>query len=145
MTSQISGPCWGSDMNLTSIHPFLLALRRWGRFVSFPPRETSPAGKSDEKRMFSQASIGVLYGKVTFVNKFPLSLKMFIVKRSKIQLALVSIIYCIRPTFVWYLTVSRRDKTRPRIRNTFQNPTSQKYSLYSSSFIARIQGGFSLG
>ena len=31
-------------------HPFLLALRRWG--VS---RETSPATKSEEKRMFSQA------------------------------------------------------------------------------------------
>ena len=27
-------------------HPFLLALRRWG---------TSPAGKSEEERMFSQA------------------------------------------------------------------------------------------
>ena len=31
-------------------HPFLLALRRWGRF-----HETSPAAKSEEKRMFSQA------------------------------------------------------------------------------------------
>ena len=29
-------------------HPFLLALRRWGRL-------TSPAAKSEEKRMFSQA------------------------------------------------------------------------------------------
>ena len=35
-------------------HPFLLALRRWGRFA-FPPRETVPAAKSEEKRMFSQA------------------------------------------------------------------------------------------
>ena len=34
-------------------HPFLFALRRWGRF---PPRETSPAAKSEEKRMFSQAT-----------------------------------------------------------------------------------------
>ena len=34
-------------------HPFLLALRRWGRFA-FPPRETSPAAKREEKRMFSQ-------------------------------------------------------------------------------------------
>ena len=34
-------------------HPFwLLALRRWGRFA-FPPRETAPAAKSEEKRMFS--------------------------------------------------------------------------------------------
>ena len=36
-------------------HPFLLAVRRWGRFA--PPRETSPAANSEEKRMFSQASI----------------------------------------------------------------------------------------
>ena len=37
---------------------FLLALRLWGRFARrnvVPPRETSPAAKSDEKRMFSQA------------------------------------------------------------------------------------------
>ena len=59
---------------------------------------------------------------------------------------------------------SQNPKTRPRIQNTSQNPkhfpesknTSQnpkhvpepryqKYTLYSSSFIARIQGGFSLG
>ena len=33
-------------------HPFLLALRRW-----VPPRETSPAAKSKEKRMFSQAKV----------------------------------------------------------------------------------------
>ena len=31
---------------------FLLALRRW-----VPPRETSPAAKSKEKRMFSQAKV----------------------------------------------------------------------------------------
>ena len=38
-------------------HPFLLALRRWGRFArDVPPRETSPAAKSEEKRMFSQAN-----------------------------------------------------------------------------------------
>ena len=39
-------------------HPFLLALRRWGRFArrnDVPPRATSPAEKSVEKRMFSQA------------------------------------------------------------------------------------------
>ena len=39
-------------------HPFLLALRRWGRFARrnvVSPRETSPAAKSEEKRMFSQA------------------------------------------------------------------------------------------
>ena len=34
-------------------HPFLLALRRWGRRRK---RETSPAAKSEEKRMFSQAN-----------------------------------------------------------------------------------------
>ena len=33
-------------------HPFLHAPRRWGRFVS-------PVAKSEEKRMFSQASLGV--------------------------------------------------------------------------------------
>ena len=33
-------------------HPFLLALRRWGRFA----QRTSPAGKSEEERMFSQAN-----------------------------------------------------------------------------------------
>ena len=54
-------------------HPFLLALRRWGRFArrnwiapsvwnfcrwvsDVPPRETSPAAKSEEKRMFSRTS-----------------------------------------------------------------------------------------
>ena len=36
-------------------HPFLLALRRWGR-RGVPPRETSLAAKSEEKRMFSQAN-----------------------------------------------------------------------------------------
>ena len=36
-------------------HPFLLALRRWG------PRETSPAAKSEEKRMFSQARRGKVW------------------------------------------------------------------------------------
>ena len=39
-------------------HPFLLALRHWGRFARrnvAPPRETSSAVKSEEKRMFSQA------------------------------------------------------------------------------------------
>ena len=36
-------------------HQFLLALRRWGRFARVPSRETSPAAKSEEKRMFSQA------------------------------------------------------------------------------------------
>ena len=39
-------------------HPFLLALRRWGRFARrnvVPPRQTSPAAKSEEKRMSSQA------------------------------------------------------------------------------------------
>ena len=41
-------------------HPFLLALRHWGRFErrnDVPPRETSPAAKSEEKRMFSQANL----------------------------------------------------------------------------------------
>ena len=33
-------------------HPFLLALRRW-----VPPCEKSPAAKSEEKRMFSQAKV----------------------------------------------------------------------------------------
>ena len=54
-------------------HPFLLALRRWGRFAGrnwiassvwnfcrwvadVPPLETSPAAKSEEKRMFSRTS-----------------------------------------------------------------------------------------
>ena len=41
-------------------HPFLLPLRRWGRVArNRPPRETSPAAKSEEKRMFSQASSSV--------------------------------------------------------------------------------------
>ena len=43
-------------------HPFL-ALRRWGRFArrnNVPPRETSPAAKSEEKRMFSQAKFHVV-------------------------------------------------------------------------------------
>ena len=36
-------------------HPFwLLALRRWGRFAR-RKRKTSPAAKSEEKRMFSNA------------------------------------------------------------------------------------------
>ena len=35
-------------------HPFLLALRRWD-VSRVSPRETSPAAKSEEKRMFSQA------------------------------------------------------------------------------------------
>ena len=34
--------------------PFLLALRRWGRFVRIP-REMSSAAESEEKRLFSQA------------------------------------------------------------------------------------------
>ena len=44
-------------------HPFLLALRRWGRFArrnEVPPRETSPAAKSEEKRMFSQPKFHVV-------------------------------------------------------------------------------------
>ena len=44
-------------------HPFLLALRRWGRFArrnDVPPSETSPAAKSEEKRMFSQAKFHVV-------------------------------------------------------------------------------------
>ena len=36
--------------------PFLLALRRLGRF-DVSPRETSPTAKSEEKRMFSQATV----------------------------------------------------------------------------------------
>ena len=41
-------------------HPFLLALRRRGRFArrnDVPPREMSPSAKSEEKRMFSQANL----------------------------------------------------------------------------------------
>ena len=44
-------------------HPFLLALPRWGRFArrnDVPPSETSPAAKSEEKRMFSQAKFHVV-------------------------------------------------------------------------------------
>ena len=40
-------------------HPFLLALRRWGRFARrnvVPPRETSSAAKSEEKGIYSQAT-----------------------------------------------------------------------------------------
>ena len=40
-------------------HPFLLALRRWGRFARrnvVPPHETSPAVTSVEKQMLSQAT-----------------------------------------------------------------------------------------
>ena len=43
-------------------HPFLLALRHWGRFARrnvVPPLETSPAAKSEKKRMFLQAILGV--------------------------------------------------------------------------------------
>ena len=43
--------------------PFLLALRRWGRFArrnDVRPRETSPAAKSEEKRMLSQAKFHVV-------------------------------------------------------------------------------------
>ena len=36
-------------------HPFLLALRRWGRFA-----RNVPAAKSEEKRMFSQARASAL-------------------------------------------------------------------------------------
>ena len=36
-------------LNSLRKHPFLLALRRWGRFAT-------PAAKSEEKRMFSQAT-----------------------------------------------------------------------------------------
>ena len=36
-------------------HPFLLALRRCGHFAVNVLRETSPAAKSEEKRMFTQA------------------------------------------------------------------------------------------
>ena len=38
-------------------HPFILAPRRGGR-TSRSPRETSPATKSEDKRMFSQATDG---------------------------------------------------------------------------------------
>ena len=44
-------------------HPFLLALCRWGCFArrnDVPPRETSPAAKSEEKRMLSQAKFHVV-------------------------------------------------------------------------------------
>ena len=44
-------------------HPFLLALRRWRRFGrrnDVSPRETSPAVKSEEKRMFSQATTALI-------------------------------------------------------------------------------------
>ena len=41
-------------MNFSNLrkHPFVLALRRWGRFAR--RNETSPAAKSEDKRMFSQ-------------------------------------------------------------------------------------------
>ena len=38
--------------------PFLLSLRRWGRFARRNAKhETSPAAKREEKRMFSQAIV----------------------------------------------------------------------------------------
>ena len=44
-------------------HPFLLAFRRWGRLA--PPREPSPAAKSEEKPWFSQTSrTGTRHGNV---------------------------------------------------------------------------------
>ena len=49
---------WKGFNNLRK-HPFLLALRRWGRLArrnDVPPREKSPAAKSEEKRMFSQGT-----------------------------------------------------------------------------------------
>ena len=43
-------------------HPFLLALRRRGRFARRNvPRETSPSAKSEEKRMFSQVRQGISF------------------------------------------------------------------------------------
>ena len=45
-------------------HPFLLALRRWGRFAFPPRRETSPAAKSEEKRMFSQANCKTTFARL---------------------------------------------------------------------------------
>ena len=43
-------------------HPFVLALRRWGRFKR--PR-TSPATKSEDKRVFSKARLQLICLKVT--------------------------------------------------------------------------------
>ena len=51
------------DSSSLGKHPFLLALRRWGRFArrnDVRPRETSPAAKSEEKRMFLQANFHVV-------------------------------------------------------------------------------------
>ena len=39
-------------------HPFLLALRRWGRFAR------NPVAKSEEKRMFSQARFWCLFNRL---------------------------------------------------------------------------------
>ena len=39
---------WGTTAGSLRKHPFLLALRRWGRL--------SPAAKTEGKRMFSQAT-----------------------------------------------------------------------------------------
>ena len=51
------------DSSSLGKHPFLLALRRWGRFArrnDVRPRETSSAAKSEEKRMLSQAKFHVV-------------------------------------------------------------------------------------
>ena len=51
------------DSSSLGKHPFLLALRCWGRFArrnDVRPRETSPAAKSEEKRMLSQAKFHVV-------------------------------------------------------------------------------------
>ena len=51
------------DSSSLGKHPFLLALRRWRRFArrnDVRPRETSPAAKSEEKRMLSQAKFHVV-------------------------------------------------------------------------------------
>ena len=78
--------CWTGGQFLRNLnwcslrkHPFLLALRRWGRFARtnvVPPRKTSPAAKSEEKRMFSQATIdavlsGADYGSWFYMFYFP--------------------------------------------------------------------------
>ena len=45
-------------------HPFLLALRQWGRFARRNVCEMSPAAKSEEKLMFSQAPLAVTFEKM---------------------------------------------------------------------------------
>ena len=66
---------------------FLHDLRRW----DVPPREMSPAAKSEEKRMFSQATIATNYSNTIF----------FVLKLTIIQAQRRSYLYARYETYQW--------------------------------------------